>query len=191
MPTLTLLGGPNGAGKSTLASRLFVGNTEVPFLNADIMARALRPSDPEAASVEAGRRLLRLRDRLIAAGSGMTIETTLASRGHLQALRRASASRLSTHLVFVWITNVEICLERVAHRVMQGGHHVPTDVVIRRFALGRCYLSDYLAVVDDADILDGSITPRPVASKRLGEFVVHDSDRWRIVEASLSAARQS
>lgn len=103
---MTLLGGPNGAGKSTLASRLFVGNTEVPFLFDDIMAGALRPSDPEATSVEAGRRLLRLRDRLIAAGSGLAIEAALASRGRLRALRRASASGLSTHLVFVWIANV-------------------------------------------------------------------------------------
>lgn len=74
---------------------------------------------------------------------------------------------------------------------MQGGHRVPTDVVIRRFALGRRCLSDYLAVVDDADILDVSITPHTVASKRRGEFVIHDADRWRIVEAGLSATRQS
>lgn len=187
-PRLILLAGPNGAGKSTLAVRLRDGAfAGVPFLNADDIARSLAPEGPDAAAFEAGRELLRQRDSAIAARSDLMVETTLATRIHLRAIHSARNSGYTTRLLFVWIASVEVCLERIAMRVMQGGHHIPADIVIRRFALGRQYLPAYLDAVDEADIFDGTVTPRLVAMKRLGRIAVRDRQTW----LAISAARQS
>ena len=55
MPNLVVIAGPNGAGKST-AAPLFIGKrlgiTE--FVNADIIAAELSPSDPDAVAIMAG-----------------------------------------------------------------------------------------------------------------------------------------
>jgi predicted ABC-type ATPase len=39
-------------------------------------------------------------------------------------------------LFFLSLVNAEEAIARVAERVAQGGHHVPDDVVRRRFAAG-------------------------------------------------------
>lgn len=43
----------------------------------------------------------------------------------------------------------------------QGGHHIPEDVIRRRFASGQVNLARYCALVDDWDIYDNS-GPIPV-----------------------------
>ncbi len=39
-------------------------------------------------------------------------------------------------LFFLSLANPEECIARIAERVAQGGHHVPDDVVRRRFLAG-------------------------------------------------------
>jgi predicted ABC-type ATPase len=78
-PAVVILSGPNGAGKSTLARELLAGVLGVSeFVDADVLARALPPS--EAAAVAAGRAVLRRLDALTAARRSFGFETTLASR---------------------------------------------------------------------------------------------------------------
>jgi predicted ABC-type ATPase len=39
-------------------------------------------------------------------------------------------------LYFLALSNAEFAIERVAHRVKQGGHHIPDDVVRRWYTAG-------------------------------------------------------
>ena len=45
-------------------------------------------------------------------------------------------------LFFLSLANVEEAIARIAERVAQGGHHVPDDVVRRRFASGLVNFRD-------------------------------------------------
>jgi predicted ABC-type ATPase len=57
------------------------------------------------------------------------------------------------------LPNVEIALERVATRVMQGGHNVPADVIRRRFEHGIKNFDRYKALVDSWQLYDNSGAP--------------------------------
>jgi predicted ABC-type ATPase len=61
-PACVMLAGPNGAGKSTIYKALSLPG---PFVNADEVARELSPSEPETASIRAGRLVLRRLAELI------------------------------------------------------------------------------------------------------------------------------
>ena len=39
-------------------------------------------------------------------------------------------------LIYLSLPSVEMAIERVAARVAQGGHHVPEEIVRRRFSAG-------------------------------------------------------
>jgi predicted ABC-type ATPase len=52
----------------------------------------------------------------------------------------------------------ETAIERVAYRVSQGGHHVPDDVVRRRFEAGlRNFEALYKPIVDYWALYDNSL----------------------------------
>lgn len=53
-PQLVMAGGANGAGKSTFARIFLEDNPDFVFLNADEIARALRPDNLHAAHFDAG-----------------------------------------------------------------------------------------------------------------------------------------
>jgi predicted ABC-type ATPase len=57
------------------------------------------------------------------------------------------------------LPSVEAALARVAQRVLQGGHHIPDDVVRRRFVAGKANLEAlYKGLVDAWVLYDNSET---------------------------------
>jgi predicted ABC-type ATPase len=52
-------------------------------------------------------------------------------------------------LFFLALPDADVAVARVAERVKQGGHHIPEDVIRRRFAAGlRNFEQAYKAAVD-------------------------------------------
>ena len=76
-----------------------------------------------------------------------------------------------------------MAVARVASRVKHGGHHVPEDVVRRRFAAGlRNLRSYYPAFVDEWRLFDNSNLdgPRAIAhGLGVNNPSVVDEDAWR------------
>lgn len=133
-PDVVVLAGPNGAGKTTSASVILPATLGIRhFVNADIIATGLSAFDPEAVAIAAGRlMLLRIRE-LAAWRESFAFETTLASRSFAPLLRDLAVSGYGVHLVYLWLQDPELAVSRVAGRVQRGGHHVPSDVVHRRY----------------------------------------------------------
>ena len=180
---VVVLAGPNGAGKSTTAPHLLRGAYSVDeFVNADTIALGLSAYRPEAVAVAAGRVMLERVRHLAAARRDFAFETTLAGRGHARWLRQLRTSGYRAHLIFLSLPNPELAVARVAERVREGGHHVPEEVVRRRFVAGvtnlfRLYLDSVGSwqVYDNAD-LPG---PRLVASRGGGQKLnVVDPVAW-------------
>ena len=56
--------------------------------------------------------------------------------------------------------NAKLVIERVAQRVRQGGHDVPSDVIRRRFASGLNHFETlYKPLVDSWVLFDNSTRP--------------------------------
>lgn len=183
-PLVVVLSGPNGAGKSTSAARFLREALSVEeFVNADTIAQGLSAYRPEAAAVAAGRVMLDRLYFLARERRDFAFETTLAGRGHARWLRKLRASGYRVHLLFLSLPDPELAVARVAGRVRQGGHHVPEDVVRRRFATGLTNLLNlYSGLVDSWQVYDNADLsgPRLIASRAAGmNTIIADPRAWQ------------
>lgn len=135
-PHALIVGGPNGAGKTTFA-REYVRAYPQPYVSADALAAELRPDNPWAARIEAGRQFFAELDGLISARASFVAESTLAGRGMAATFDRLRASGYVVTVAFVFLDTADLCVRRVAERVRRGGHAVPEDDVRRRFGRSK------------------------------------------------------
>ena len=143
-PRMLILAGPNGAGKTTFSTTLLEGEEETfQFLNADIEALRLSPSDYSAGAVPAARNVLQQLDENLRKRQSFAIETTLSGRARLRHVRYAVAEGWTVDLHFLWLESVGLAQERVAARVAAGGHDIPRNVVSRRYIRGLKMLPIY------------------------------------------------
>ena len=181
MKEIVILGGPNGAGKTTLARKLlpkFPGLSE--FLNADEFARAICPESPESADFAAGRRMLERMRELIALNQSFGFESTLSGRSYLRLLRRCKQGGWRIVLLYLWLPSPVAAIERVAHRVREGGHGVSAETIRRRYFAGLAnFINLYLPLADELEVYDNSARRAQIA-KRVegGILLILDSKRW-------------
>ena len=184
-----MIGGPNGAGKTTIATTMLPKELRIrEFVNADEIARGLSPFNPEGSALAASRLMIERIHELIGRGESFAFETTCAGRAHAQTLLRCRDAGYRLTLIFLWLPSAKEALRRVARRVAQGGHRIPKDVVIRRYAAGLKNLQQlYLLIADIAYIYDNTDEGGTlIAERQPGEaLVVCDDRRWRrILEAN-------
>lgn len=67
------------------------------------------------------------------------------------------------HLIFFWLETPELAIQRVAERVSNGGHNIPTDVIPRRYIAGiKNMFNLFMKEVDLWAIYDNSRNPRTI-----------------------------
>lgn len=143
VPEFYLFGGPNGAGKTTTALQILPALDCRRFVNADIIAQALTPLEPDAANLKAGVMLMRQVRELAQSGVDFGTETTLAARTYVPLVNRWRALGYRFHLFYVWLPSADMAVARVASRVRAGGHNIPEDVIRRRYQAGRANFCEY------------------------------------------------
>ncbi len=160
MHTLYIIAGCNGAGKTTASKFLLpeVFYTNI-FINADIIAAEINPDHPELAAMKAGRMMLQQIQQRLAAKETFAIETTLATRTYLNLVKQAQLLDYEVRLIFYYLPSTEMAIERVKLRVSKGGHHIPADVIERRYILGIRYFFEYIKMVDRWHIYENHQTP--------------------------------
>ncbi|MFZ6798382.1 zeta toxin family protein [Undibacterium sp. Di24W] len=163
-PHVIVIGGPNGAGKSTIAPMVLRDYLAVPdFVNADQIAAGLSAFNPEGAAFEAGRIMLRRLDELAASGRSFAFESNLSSRTFSVFLKRLKAQGYHVGLCFVWLNSAALARERVALRVKMGGHHIPSDVIERRYVRSIQNFRDlYLPLTKEWSVFDNSEVANPL-----------------------------
>jgi predicted ABC-type ATPase len=133
---LIVIGGPNGSGKSTLA-REILREKVIRYISADDIACKLNPDSPETIRIQAGKEFFKRLNKAAEEGENILIESTLSGKSLISLLDKYSSEfGYSIIVVFVYVSNVDVCAERVAIRVQKGGHDVPLRDIKRRF--GRC-----------------------------------------------------
>lgn len=77
------------------------------------------------------------------------IETTLSTRAYRNLVLQAQAMGYQVELVFFYLPSPQLAIRRIVHRVKNGGHHVPDDVVVRRYYRGLKNLKEiFMPIVD-------------------------------------------
>jgi predicted ABC-type ATPase len=136
-PSIVVIAGPNGAGKSTVAPHLLRSVLHIPnFVNADVIARGLSFLHPESVSFTAGRIMLQRMEDLAVSRADFAIETTLASRTLAAWIGRRLRHGFDLRLIYLWLPDPALAIERVSSRVQMGGHHVPEETIRRRYEAG-------------------------------------------------------
>jgi predicted ABC-type ATPase len=128
-PIVVALVGPNGAGKSTFYEA-HLKQSGRRFLNADVLARELGVE-----ACEASRMAARLRSELVAQRESFVFETVFSGPvgDELTFLKEAVKAGYAVVVCAISIADTETSEERVAMRVTQGGHDVPTEKLIASF----------------------------------------------------------
>lgn len=165
---IVIIAGPNGAGKTTFAREFLPNEAHCPtFINADLIAAGLSPFAPDIAAIKAGRLMLQAIDEHVTKGDSFALETTLSGLGYARSIPRWQAAGYRVKLIFLQLPHVQTAIDRVAARVAQGGHHVPTETICRRFETGlKNFLMIYKPLVnvwlhfdnasDEAKLIDWS-----------------------------------
>lgn len=160
MKNLYIIAGPNGAGKTTASMAILPEVLQVrEFVNADNIARGLSPLNPEsdAVGIAAGRLMLKRIEILLDGNESFAIETTLATRTHVNLTKVAQSKGFKVVLIYFWLSSPEAAQLRVAQRVQEGGHNIPIETIRRRFHAGINNLFKlFMPVVDDWMLYDNS-----------------------------------
>ena len=159
---LYIIAGCNGAGKTTASYTILPEILDCrEFVNADEIARGLSPFNPNGMAIEAGKLMLKRIRELLNREESFAIETTLATRSYINLVHQAQNKGYKVTLVFFWLHTPELALQRIAERVKNGGHDIPSPTARRRYIAGIDNLFKlYAPEVDCWMIYDNSDNPR-------------------------------
>ncbi len=124
---------------------------------------------------------------LLMAGKSFTFETTLSAKSYASLIRQAKTLGYDITLIFMWLNSVELAIARVAIRVQEGGHHIPTETIKRRYQAGIQNLFQiYLPIVDNFMIFDSTNSvPLPIAHKFTDEsIIITNPQKWHQLKQS-------
>jgi predicted ABC-type ATPase len=162
-----MVAGPNGSGKTTLTRLLVERRIELgEYINPDDIARELAGSDLERA-VQAQVIADERRAACIAEKRSFSFETVMSHPSKVEILHLARDAGFFIRLFFVGIDDPRTNIERVALRVAQGGHDVPTDRIIPRWHRSMALLHDAIRASDEAYVFDNSASGLVESAPRL------------------------
>ncbi|MDE0135279.1 MAG: AAA family ATPase [Acidimicrobiaceae bacterium] len=169
-PVLHVIVGPNGAGKSTF-HRSVLAPSALEFVNADNIAARLWPGEEEERSYDAARLAEERRTDLLSERRSFVAETVFSHESKVDLLRRASEAGYVVVLHVIMISEA-LAVERVAHRVANGGHSVPEDKIRSRHRRLWSHVARAAGIADETVVYDNSSASSPfkiVATYRSGK----------------------
>lgn len=181
LPTLWIVAGPNGSGKSTIYSTL---SAEEPsgsiwIINPDELSKRIAGQEglilnPDA-NLEAVRRIEAWLRASIRAHQTIGVETVLSTPKYRDVVAEARRYGFSVRVIFVFLDDADLNVERVAIRVEKGGHSVPEDKIRDRRRRSFEQFAWFLREADRADAYDNSgADPRLVLSKQGDDLWIED-----------------
>ena len=156
-PIVVAVAGPNGAGKTTFfhAHLKLAG---LRFLNADEVASELEIDHYEAARV-----VRELREEMVRQRESFVFETVLSDPvgEKVGFLQKAARAGYTVVLCFIGLSGPETSEQRVAMRVAQGGHDVPSEKLVARFPRTLANLGKALRALPHVLVFDNDDLRHP------------------------------
>lgn len=182
---LYIIAGCNGAGKTTASFTLLpeILNCKE-FVNADEIAKGLSPFQPEKVALDAGRLMLKRIDELIENNKNFAFETTLATKSYKNRILLAKKQGYHVILVYYWLQDSQLAIERVKQRVKEGGHNIESEIIKRRYLNGiKNFFNIYFSIVDEILLFDNSDNKSDfIAEKKNNstELTVYKIDKFQL-----------
>ena len=152
-----LFAGVNGAGKTTLFNAMN-GNVKKSFrINSDEIVREIGKWDSETDQVKAAKIAVGLRNECMEKGNSFNEETTLTGKTILKLIDKAREKNYKLHLFYVGVGSPDISKERIKKRVADGGHHIPNEVVDKRYEESLKNFEKILEKFDNVVVYDNSV----------------------------------
>lgn len=151
-PIVVALAGSNGAGKTTFYEA-YLAESGLRFVNADIIASAMKVDAYQAADIAAA-----LRVALVKRRESFIFETVLSDPVGEKVEQLADYARLgyTVVLIFIQLAEVDLSIHRVAMRVSQGGHDIPDQKLRARFKRTQINLKRAIMQLPNVLIFDNS-----------------------------------
>ena len=160
-PRLIIVAGPNGSGKTTITDKLLRHEwmNDCVYINPDFIAQQeFGDWNSSEAVIKAANKAKDIREDCLANMTSMAFETVFSTQEKLEFVRRAKAIGFFVRLFFVCTNDPSINAQRVALRVMEGGHDVPIPKIISRYYRSIANCVESLQLVDRAYFYDNSET---------------------------------
>jgi predicted ABC-type ATPase len=156
-PIIVTVAGPNGAGKSTFYES-FLRDTGLPFINADNLARELGIDAYEASEAAE-----KMRDELVRERQSFVFETVFSDPvgAKVDFLKNAHGAGYTVVLCFIGLESAALSDDRVAMRVMQGGHDVAAAKIKHRYPRSLDNLRRAIATLQHVRVYDNSDLAHP------------------------------
>ena len=113
----------------------YLRDSAAEYISADFIAEKLATTtaDFDKVKIQADRLFFNELYRLIEAEKDFAVEVTLSGKGFERIIHQLQDAGWTVAIVFIFLKSPEMCIERVQNRVRGGGHHVPTEDIVRRF----------------------------------------------------------
>jgi len=156
-PVVVALAGPNGAGKTTFY-HAFLEPTQLRFVSVDVLAEALRLEPYDAAELANA-----IRQQLFVERESFLFETVFSDPvgDKLGFLKTAAKEGYTVVLCFIGLPSPDVSEQRVAMRVSQGGHDVPSLKLVERFPRTLANLERAIRDLPHVWVFDNGDLERP------------------------------
>lgn len=158
------------------------------IINPDLLAARIRDVEGlalAAANLEAVRRIEAWLEASIHAHQAVGVETVLSTDKYRRLVTTAKQLGFEVRLIYVCLDSPQRNVERVQLRVRKGGHAVPEDKIVERYARSLEQMPWFLERADQALLFDNSgATPRLIGEKR-GGLITLDPDAVPAVAAAV------
>ena len=185
MRKLFIIAGCYGAGKTTASYIILPEILDCKeFVNADEIAKGISPFQPEKVGIEAGRLMLKRINKMLESGENFAFETTLSTKSYIQFIKKARLLDYQVTCLFFWLDSEELAISRVETRVKEGGHHIPEDVIRRRYKSGlKNFFNLFLDKVDNWLFINNSGDAYEViAEGALNDETINNIEQWELLK---------
>lgn len=171
-PIFWIVAGPNGSGKSSLyeGTNIEAFGRSVWIINPDILSArisVIERLEYRQANLQAVKRIESWLEASLRAHRTVGVETVLSTSKYRRLVRLAKTFDFEVRLIYVLLDSVERNIERVAIRVIKGGHDVPVAKIRDRHRRSLWQLPWFLDHSDQAWVFDNSgAVPQIIAEKR-------------------------
>lgn len=159
---MIVFAGPNGSGKTTTIEATRTGPQAASFpalyINADDIARTefAAIADPFQRNLAAAQAAESRRRQAIESRQAFAFETVMSTPEKVALITQARARGYDVLVVFVTTADPQINVRRVAQRVIEGGHGVPTDKIVERYENAMRLLPHAVDHAQHAQVYDNS-----------------------------------
>ena len=166
MKTYTIIGGVNGVGKSSFTGVLKERSTDLGVIvDVDRITAELGGN-----VLTGGKAALRKIRECIDKGVSFAQETTLSGYKTEATAKQVKDMGYHVRLFYIGLDSAEESISRIENRVKRGGHDIPSDDVVRRFASRWEAVAKVLPYCDEAEFYDNGNGFTLVAEYRNGEL---------------------